>query len=164
MQVVGVKGYAELQEALNQVSPKIEANIMRGALRAGAVLIQKEAKAGAPKKTGTLVAGIKVSTANRYGRVSATVKTTGKHAYLAPWLEHGTAAHNIQPKKKKFLSFGGIVMAAVMHPGIKGKPFMRPAMDNKAGPALVAVGEYIKRRLDKEGINSARSVQIEVEE
>jgi hypothetical protein len=38
---------------------------------------------------------------------------------------------------------------------------MRPALDSKSGAALVAVGEAIKRRLTKEGINAS---DVEVDE
>ena len=135
-----VKGLAQLQKLLDELPAKMEANIMRGGLRAGGVVMQKEARLQAPKKSGTLAKGIKVSTRNKKGVVSATVKTTGKHAYLAPWLEFGTSAHKILPKRAKVLFLGGLFVAGVDHPGSKPKPFMRPAMESKQSDALLAVG------------------------
>ena len=159
-----VKGLSELQKLLDTLPAKMEANIMRGGVRAGGVVMQKEARLQAPKKSGTLAKGIKVSTRNSKGVVTATVKTTGKHAYLAPWLEFGTSAHKILPKRAKVLFIGGLFVSGVDHPGSKPKPFMRPAMEAKQSETLVAVGEYVKARLTKAGIDQASEVQLEVEE
>lgn len=159
-----IKGLSQLQALLDQLPAKIEANIMRGALRAGARVIQAEAKAKAPKKSGLLIKGIKVSGRLRQGVASATVKTTGKHAYLAPWLEFGTAAHKIVPKGGKVLMIGAVFVSGVDHPGAKPKPFMRPAVESKQTEAVLAVGAYVKGRLTKEGIDQASEVTLEVDE
>ena len=128
------------------------------------MVMREEARATAPYLTGALSKGIKVATRSRQGVVTALVKTTGPHAYLAPWLEYGTAAHRIAPARAKALFLGGMFVASVAHPGSRPKPFMRPAMDSHAGESVVAVGEYVKKRLTKAGINAASEVQIEVDE
>lgn len=155
-----VKGLAELQVFLDQLPAKMEANIMRGALRQGANVVKAEAQANVPVKTGTLKAGLKVSTRNRRGVVSASVKAGGKHGFLARWIEFGTAAHFIKPKTAKSLFFAGIFSDGVQHPGSAPKPFLRPALDSQAQAALLAVGEAIKKRLTKQGIN-ASGVELE---
>lgn len=71
---------------------------MRAALRQGANVVKAEAMNNVPVKSGLLKAGLKVSTKSRRGVVTANVKATGKHAYLARWIEYGTAAHFIKPK------------------------------------------------------------------
>jgi len=38
----------------------------------------------------------------------------------------------------------------VTHPGIKPKPFMRPAVDNYTEAALNAVFNYLQKRIPKE--------------
>lgn len=159
-----VKGLDQLQKLLDALPAKMEANIMRGGLRAGAMVMREEVRITAPRRTGTLAAGVKVSTRSRQGTVSAVVKTTGKHAYLAPWLEYGTAAHKITPKRAKSLFLGGMFVSGVDHPGSRPKPFMRPALDTKATAALVAVGEYVKKRLTKAGMDQASEVRLEVDE
>lgn len=159
-----VKGLDQLQKFLDALPAKMEANIMRGGLRAGAMVMRAEAQTKAPNRTGVLSKGIKVSTRSSKGVVKAIVKTTGKHGYLAPWLEYGTAAHRIAPKRAKALFLGGIFVSSIEHPGSKPKPFMRPAMDSKASASLVAVGEYVKKRLTKEGFAQASEVQLEVDE
>lgn len=160
MSEVNITGLKELQAFLDQLPAKVEANIMRGALRAGANVVKAEAQANVPVKTGALKAGLKVSTRSRRGVVTASVKAGGKHGYIAKWIEFGTAAHFIKPKTAKSLFFAGLFSDGVDHPGSRPKPFMRPALDSQAQSALQAVGEAIKKRLNKEGLN-ASGVEME---
>lgn len=157
-----VKGLAELQAFLDQLPAKMEANIMRAALREGAKVVQAEVQASAPVRSGLLKAGIKISTSSRRGKVTASIKAKGKHGFLAPWIEFGTAAHFIKPKRAKSLFFAGLMRDGVDHPGTAPHPFMRPALDGKAGEALVAVGEAIKKRLTKQGLD-ASGVDLEAQ-
>ncbi len=160
---VKVKGLADLNKFLQQLPAKVEQSVLRGALRAGANVVMAEAKANVPVDSGQLRDGLKVSTSSRRGRVTAKVKATGKHAFIAPWLEYGTAAHKITAKKGKGLFFGGLFVKGVQHPGSRPKPFMRPALDGRAQDAVVAAAEYMKRRLaTKNGLDTS-SVEIEAE-
>ena len=160
---VKVKGLADLNKFLQQLPAKVEQSVLRGALRAGANVVMAEAKANVPVDSGQLRDGLKVSTNSRRGRVTAKVKATGKHAFIAPWLEYGTAAHKITAKKGKGLFFGGLFVKGVQHPGSRPKPFMRPALDGRAQDAVVAAAEYMKRRLaTKNGLDTS-SVEIEAE-
>lgn len=160
MAEVHVRGLAELQKFLDQLPAKMEANVMRSALRAGANVVREEAMRNVPVKSGLLKAGLKVSTRSRRGVVTANVRATGKHAYIAPWIEYGTSAYEIKPKKSKSLFFAGLFSKLIQHPGIKAKPFLRPALDHKAHAALVAIREQIKKRLTKQGLNVS---EVEIE-
>ena len=163
MSDIRVKGLADLNKFLQQLPAKVEQSVLRGALRAGANVVMAEAKANVPVDSGQLRDGLKVSTSSRRGRVTAKVKATGKHAFIAPWLEYGTAAHKITAKKGKGLFFGGLFVKGVQHPGSRPKPFMRPALDGRAQDAVVAAAEYMKRRLaTKNGLDTS-SVEIEAE-
>jgi HK97 gp10 family phage protein len=159
------KGLAELQKYLDQLPAKIEANIMRGAMRQGANVIGAGAKdelaSNGSVQSGILAAGIKTSTRNSKGVVYAYVKTTGKHAYVANWIEHGTAAHAIFPRGVGSLFFAGIFVDKINHPGSRPKPFMRPAMEKRAQAALIAVGERVRQKLTKAGIEGAADVEVE---
>lgn len=159
---VHVKGFNELQKFLDQLPAKMEANIMRGAMRAGANVILQQARANVPAKTGLLRAGLKVSTSRRRGVVKATVRAGGKHAYIGKFVEYGNAAHFIKPKNAKSLFIAGIMRNGANHPGAAPKPFLRPALDTQSGAALVAVGEAIKKRLNKQGLN-ASGIDVELE-
>lgn len=171
MSEIHVNGLAQLQKFLDALPQKVEQNILRGALRAAANVVKAEAVANVPVDSGTLKAGLKVSTRSRRGLITASVKATGKHAHIAPWIEFGTRAHKIHAKDAKTLSLRPNSRASsgyasrwtahnflefVEHPGTKPRPFMRPALDSQAGNAVVAAGNYIKKRLaTKHGLDTS---------
>lgn len=158
---VHVKGLAELQQLMDQLPAKIEANVMRGALRAGMKPVKGEAQhqlaSHGSVETGALADGLKISTSNRRGVVTSHLRVTGKHAFVANWLEFtGAHPHEIKPKARKSLFIAGLFGEVVQHPGFHKKPFLRPALDAKAGEAVVITGEYIKQRLaTKNGLDTS---------
>lgn len=150
-----LKGGKELQEFLNQLPVKLENNVMKSALRAGARVIADEAKVLVPVgDSGKLRESIRVSVRSRKGRVSASAKAGNKEAFYYNWIEYGTAAHEIRPKNGKSLFFSGLFSELIDHPGARAKAFMRPAFDNKASEAIQAVGRMIGKRLNKAGLNA----------
>lgn len=162
---VHVKGLSDLARFMDTLPPKLERNVMRGALRAGMRVVQPVARANVHSVSGELARGLKISTRARGGRVTASLRATGKHAHVAKWLEFGTAAHVIASKIGGMLAFGyGVFRKVVQHPGSRPKPFMRPALDQQAGAAVVASAEYMKKRLaTKHGLDTA-NISIEVAE
>lgn len=161
-----VTGLRELNAMLQSLPLKLEKNVLRQALRAGANVVKAEAQhqlaAHGNVDTGILSKGLRVSTRVKRGTVTASVKAKGEHGYIANWIEHGTAAHIISAKNNGFLTFAGGFYRSVEHPGIQAQPFLRPALDGKSQAALVAVGEAIKARLTKEGLNTS-GIDIEAE-
>lgn len=156
-----VKGLAELQKFLNTVPARVEKNILRGALRAGAKPVHAEVETNIWTDTGEMRSGLKISTSAKGGTVIAKVKVTGKHAFVAPWLEFGVAAHTITAKDGGWMFFGGIFAKSINHHGIQPRPVFRTAMDSQATAAVVAAAEYSKKRLaTKHGIDTA---DIEIE-
>lgn len=162
-----IKGLAELQAALLQLSAKLEQNVMRGALRAGAKVIMEEAQRTAAfvDRSGALRDSMRVTTGAKNGRVSGFVKVgpgkkkrgkgkangKGGSAFYARFVEFGTAAHVIRARSGSMLAVG---FSLVNHPGARKHPFLRPAIDTKATAAAVAAGEYIRQRLaSKYGID-----------
>lgn len=176
--VVPVAGLAELQRNLDELPAKIERNIMRGALRAGANVIADEARRLVPVQSGQLKESIRVSVRPLPGgRIVATVKAGGRfkvykggtaikgapyktdrkyggvdyHApYYAHFVEFGTSRHWIKPRNRKSLFIAGLLREVVDHPGARPKPFMRPAFDGKAQAAIEAMAEYIRNRIPRE--------------
>lgn len=183
------KGGKELQDMLNTLPAKLERNIMRSALRAGAAVIRDAAREKIDDDTGELAKSVRVSTRAKRGEVSATVKAGNKKAFYAHMVEFGTAPHLVEvrdedrPTRKtrkgeKSVSIGtmnrmikrgslqigeNFVGPAVMHPGAKPKPFMRPAIDEKQSEAIRAVGEQIRKRLTKEGLNAPGGLEVDDE-
>lgn len=145
-----VSGLSELDRLLKELPAKIEGNIMRGAVRAGAKVMETRAKELVPVDDGDLRDSIKVSTKSKRGQVSATVRAGGKKAFYAHMVEFGTARHFIKPRKRKSLFFAGMAREVVDHPGTSPKPFMRPALDNSQREAVDAAASYIRQRLEKE--------------
>lgn len=158
---VNVKGFAELKQAMLDLPAKIEANILRGALRAGAQVIAEEARRRAPYDTGAVKESVRVSARRRGADIYVTVKAGGRSrvkksgkldagAYWAHWVEYGTAPHWIKPRDRKSLLIAGLMREAVKHPGARAKPFMRPAFDSAHLAAVSAVRDYIAARLPRE--------------
>ena len=165
MTTIGIKGLNDLQKFLDQLPSKMEANIIRGALRAGAKPIRDAAKAAAPTGEpsgtnkqryrlyqGALRDSIRISGRidRRDGKITASIKAGGKSkggadVFYANFIEYGTKPHG-------------------KHPGIQPRPFLRPAMDAQAGAAVVAVGEYIKKRLATKHDLDTADIVIEVDE
>lgn len=161
---VHVKGLSDLNQFLDQLTPKVEANVMRGALRAGMNVVKPVAQSNVHSVSGELAKGLKVGTRRRGHLVIANLKATGPHRSIAHLVEFGTKLHNIAAKVKGWLSFMNVFAKSVEHPGARPKPFMRPALDGQAQAATIAAGEYIKNRLaTKEGLDVAH-ITIEGDE
>jgi len=166
---INVKGLSELQAFLDTLPAKLQNNVLRGALRAGIKPIKEVAVAncpsGEPSETnkrkynlysGALRDSIRVSgridkrNGNVVARLVAGGKTkTGADVFYAKMVEFGTKPH---------------IIGDGVHPGVMPKPFMRPALDTEANAAVLAVGEYIKKRLaTKNGLDTS-DIEIGIEE
>lgn len=166
-QALNFTGLTELGRVLDSMPPKMEKNVTSRAMRAGAKLVQEEAINNLAKstRTGELARGIKVRARSKGGRVSVFVRTTGKHSYIAHWLEWGVKAHTIGARRGtggrfvagiRGLAFLGIFRTVVHHPGFTAEStrFMRPALDSKAVAAVLRMAEATKKILEKkEGLD-----------
>lgn len=145
-------GGAALDALLQTLPAKMEKNIMRSALAAGARVYRDEAKQQVPKQSGKLAESIRVSTRTRGGSVSASAKAGGKLVRYAHLVEYGTRPHIIKAKPGSALNVNGQEVKSVNHPGAKPKPFMRPAADKSFAAAVAAVQAKIRQRLTKAGL------------
>jgi HK97 gp10 family phage protein len=172
MAEIRIKGLSELQKQLSTIAPRLEANIIRGALRQGAKPIAEAARKNAPvgepsesaKKRYKVYAGAlrdsirvgaRIDRRNgqvvAYIRAGGRIKKNGAIPFYAHFLEYGVRPHRISGKT----TVNGNTVPAI-HPGISPRPYMRPALDAEAKNAVIAAGEYIKKRLaTKEGLNTA---------
>lgn len=160
---VKIKGWEELQKALDELPKKIEANIVKSALRQAVKVVALEAKRQVPVGTGALRASIrygvdrKKETRMPFGYVKAGPSEEGdepkgkKTAFYAHMVEFGTQAHVIRAKNSRALAVG---VDVVHHPGSKARPFMRPAFDATRQAALQAFANQVKKRLTKAGIET----------
>lgn len=159
---VDILGGKALAKALSELPLKIERNIMRSALRAGASVIAAEARRNVPVDTQELKRSIRTSSNSKRGMVEANAvvgNRKSKKGWYATFVEFGTAPHLIRAGKNKpvlsFRDLNGVWHQAleVNHTGAKAKPFMRPALDTKGEEAVKAVADRIRERLTDRNIN-----------
>ncbi len=147
---VKVNGIDELKRALAALPSKLRRKALVKALRAGAKVVQKAARAAVPvlaTSTAYRTRGllkrkltVRVSKESRsQGNVGVFVnvkpfgKGGGAKNKLDPFywrfVAFGTKAHAIKPKTAKALAFGGRVVKMVKHPGSKPKNFLQAGAD-----------------------------------
>jgi len=154
MNDANITGGRELDQLLQTLPAKLETNIMRGALRAGAnvYLVEVRRNLAAISKTDGLLGASRVTTRKgKDGNVTASVKVGRGQVYYAHMVEFGTRPHAITAKA---MTINGNVVRSVAHPGAKPKPFMRPAAEAKFAEAVAAVQARIRKRLTKEGLSA----------
>jgi HK97 gp10 family phage protein len=161
-----IKGGKELDALLQQLPVEVETKILRNALARGANVIRDEARRRAPRKSGAMAKAIKTARGTRQneGYVVAKVRLRGKHAFLGTFMEYGVLPHLIWAAGGKgSLVINGVPIGKrVQHPGLAPHPFMRPALDAKAGEAVQAVGDYLTHYL-KWGPITAPTIAVDLE-
>ena len=169
MTQVTISGLKELDKMLQTLPVNIERNVLRGAMRAGqnvlAGAVKSNLKSNGSVDSGELERSVRVRfkrKSEKFGWVRAFVFAGNKKAYYSHWVEFGTASYysgngrtvgapyEITPKVAGSLFLGGLFAESVVHPGIKPKPFMRPAFDNNSDAALDAMANYMQNRIPKE--------------
>lgn len=169
-----ILGGAALDALLGTLPVKIEKNIMRGALRAGAKVFLDEVKKNIPVDQGALRKSARVTTRSRRGEVTASVKVGDKNVYYAQMVEFGTRRHLIKVQdsergvnartgralsyrtiNKNVLRIGNtFVGPTVEHPGARPHPFMRPAAEAGFEAAVTAVQAYVRKKLAENGLDT----------
>lgn len=163
---VEITGLKELYDLLQDLPTKVEKNVMRGALRKGQNVIKDAAKSLINNKTGALSKSVRIrfkTKSEKMGWVRSHLIAGDKDAWYAHILEFGSASYytgkgktvgrpyKIESKSgKPLLIAGGNPVKSVMHPGVRPKPFMRPAFDSNSQNAINEMASYIRDRLPKE--------------
>ena len=147
-----IDGLSELDKALKQLPARVEKNVMRGTIRAAAMVVRNQAKQLVPVKTGNLKRSLRVSGKSKGNRISAEIIAGGgkKNVYYAHMVEFGTKRHTIKAKSGKALNIDGGAFSRANHPGIAPRSFMRTAMDTSTNEAFAKAVDYAKTRLIKE--------------
>lgn len=174
-----VKGGQQLAQFLEQLPRDIQQKAMRRAILRAANVVRDEARLRAPKKTGRLARSVKTTTRTDGTAVKGIVRLRGKNSYLGLWMEYGTAPHYIgkangmsarlltkKAKREgtlgqKRLKVNGKFVNVVFHPGVRPRPFMRPALAAKQREAIQVFGDYIASYLQ---IGQIQAPGIEVDE
>jgi len=147
-------GFDDLNFYLNNFADKVEKRILKTSLSAGAIVIKKQAKKNAPRRTGTLRKAIKHKRL-KGNRASVRIfvdrgKKSKNDGWYAHIIEGGARAHKILPRKGKGISIGGRVLTETDHPGIKARPFMKPAFESKYKEAIISAGKRLRVLIEKE--------------
>lgn len=155
--MVTVKGVDELLKALKQFPQNIQKNVLKGAVRAGAASLVKEAKANVPADTGNLKKSIGVvevkSKKPQYVQFKVTprkgfgLKSDGWYAHM---VEFGTLGKRDEPLSSETHRSLKAKEMAEKGFGSPAQPFMRPAYENKGEETITVAKEYLEKRIDKE--------------
>lgn len=185
-----IGGGRELQELLDTLPGKMQKNINRAGLRAGAAVLLPAVKQNIPVDQGDLRDSARVTSRAKGAEVSASVKVGNKKAWYANLVEYGTKPHyikvsdvdrgpgrgigrrgtaarretlaSIRTVNRRVLQIGAnFVGPSVHHPGTRPQPFMRPAIDEKLPEVLRAVTKKIHERLTKQGLNTPAPIPLD---
>ena len=149
-----IKGAKEFDVMLRDLGPAVAKNAGASSLRAAGKVVLTRAKELVPVKTGALrdSLGVRVSRADaNVGSLRAVIGSTNQEYRLMHLIEFGTQAHSIRANKANVLASGGTVFGKeVTVSGVTARPFLRPAMDEKAGEALRVMGESLGKAIIRE--------------
>lgn len=148
-----VVGGRELDDQLQTLAPKLQKNVQRTALRAGAKVFLGEVQARIPVASGQLRASARITSRVQAGTVSASVKVGNFVAWYAHIVEFGTRPHVIRARPGNAMRFGGVTTRRVDHPGTRARPFMRPAADAGFSSAIAAYTKKLRERMTRQGLN-----------
>lgn len=152
-------GGQQLDELLQTLPGKLQRNVNRSALRAGAAALLPEVVQRIPVDSGDLRASARITTRARGATVSASVKVGNRVAWYAHLVEYGTRPHVIKPREPGgALQFGGVTTKSVQHPGTRPQPFMRPAIDSSLPQVVAAVTAKIRERLTRQGLDAPEAL------
>lgn len=123
-----------LNGELGRMSTAVRGKVLVLAVGAGGLELATEAKKRVPRKTSTLMRSI-VSKPGKSSGNRAEQKVGPTVAY-GEYVERGTKAHEIRPKRGKVLVFdaggGRVFTTSVSHPGTQAQPYMEPALKAKS--------------------------------
>lgn len=131
---------------LNQLGPRaIRSSVMAG-IRVATRFLQKILRTAAPKRTGRTR---RLILARRVRQAGPVFSGGVKRPAIFNILESGARPHEIVPRQKNALVFGGQVVARVRHPGIAARPFWERTARAGEPEALRIFGERFQLMIDK---------------
>jgi len=141
-----VEGAEELKAKLEALRGKARGAILAAAGKAGAEVIRAGAEANAPGPHIELE--LARSTDNA---VEFMIGPDLAHWYYQ-FFETGAGRHTITGNAKEAVAFQGVggevVRVSVDHPGMKARPFLRPALDEKGPEAVDKIGRELRRGIE----------------
>lgn len=127
-----LSGFEEVTKLFETLDTKIKKKALRPALRAGAKVIQKDAKARAHKRSGKNAKNIKVKSMKRSRKEFGVMVQTGTREELG-----------IPADEKGYYPFSE-EFGTRKNPA---HPYMRPALSSKRQEATAAVGIHLQKNI-----------------
>lgn len=125
------------RDALRQALEKI--------VLAGAEVIRSAAESQAP---GKIANDMLKEPAEKTGTKVIVHIGPHKRRWYAQIVEKGAVAHPVAPRKKKALKLAdNTLRRSAQHPGMRARPFLRPAFDGNQDNASAAMGDQVKATL-----------------
>lgn len=153
MAEIEIRGLTELENALAQLEGPQLKKVVRSSLRKGAKEIQAQAKADAPKRTGTLASSIKVrSGGTKAGTVAVKIVTSNDDhlfkgdQFYGAFLEFGykhPPVYRTESGQIKSKPRGTEPMT--LHEGLH---YMKHAAESSAARAVEAFSLEVKKRIE----------------
>lgn len=143
---VKIEGGEELFRKLEALGVNLREVLVK-AVEAGGEVIGDDAETKSPGD------GLTVEILSKKANsVEVGIGPDKEHWYYR-FFELGAQPHEISAETAKALAFeggGGMVFAgSVAHPGMPARPFLRPAITDKAEQASTAVGSVLEKSLEK---------------
>ena len=158
-----VDGLKELEDALVALGKKAAGRAMRRALNNSTAPIKRAAKRGVDSERvkKSIKSKVYLGKGAKSSVATVHVGVLGKDAWIGNFIEGGTKAHDIPAKRRKGgkvrrVAFGGKVFGRVHHPGVKAKPFMKPAWDNNYRGAVKILRVRLRERIVIEALKQAK--------
>jgi HK97 gp10 family phage protein len=168
-----VEGLKELSDALRQLPNRVGANVLRGAVYAGAKIIREEIIQRAPVYQGKdprVQAGVLKNSvymkqipelASEIQQVffisvrrGKSQQAKGRDAYYWTWVEFGH--HYIPPRRSaiSLKSHNKVVLDLGPARFVPAHPFFRPGFEITKEPAMQAIKDYLVDRIPKEALKA----------
>ncbi|GIU71504.1 MAG: hypothetical protein KatS3mg003_0983 [Candidatus Nitrosocaldaceae archaeon] len=110
-----------------------------------------EIKNRAPVDTGMLRSSFRASIIDESNKIKAKIESSVPYALM---LEYGTNAHIITAKQSKALHFiadnNEVFVKSVMHPGIKGRFYIKQSIDNTLPRFNSILSKNLAREMNNE--------------
>lgn len=150
-----LKGTDQLMKFLDQLPDKVQNNVARNGMRAGAVVLRDILRQKLPVRKGFLKKSVRITTkAKQRGVVRAAVTVGGGKAWYAGIYEFGAKPHRIAAEGKALVIEDGVLRKSAQSPGFAGKGTIRACADESIKPASDAVVDRVRSLLrDKHGLD-----------
>lgn len=151
-------GFKELNRELKKLDGKEARKKLRKSLKKGARVIIEKARSNLPSQYSTLKKSLVSQFRKPRTKDYQTIKiafTYGKRAKYDGWYAHiverGATPHEFQALNKLAMNAGDDnIVKVVKHPGVRARPFFRPAFDSRHKSAVSVFGKTLFSEIKKD--------------